>query len=68
MPRKFPWDDDELLAQLTLDELIELLGNYSDNEGNDDGTDEDSGEPCLVRGEGDPGWYWGDEVLDDDER
>lgn len=71
MPKKepFPWDD--LWDELTLDELIELIAlRSSADDGDATGSDEDSdsGELCRVRGEGDPGWYWGDEVLDEDER
>lgn len=49
------------LDELSLDELIELLGSSSD------AADEDSddGVPCLVRGEGDAAWYWSDEELDE---
>lgn len=67
MPRneRFPWDD--AWTELSLDELLQILGGSS-GAAEGSGEDEDSGEPCLVRGEGDPGWYWGDEVLDEDER
>lgn len=71
MPRneRFPWDDS--WAELSLAELlrkIESSSGAADGDANGSGEDSDSGEPCLVRGEGDPSWYWGDEVLDEDER
>ena len=49
------------LDELSLDELIELLGSSS---GAAD-EDSDDGELCLVRGEGAAAWYWSDEELDE---